>query len=340
MMSVRTSAQTININEMVQAGGEDISTYMGYYVKPFMDAFGTGMTAGWYNTAKNHEKLGFDLTLNMSLVIVPDENKLFTFDQSEYSNLFLFPRGPTTAQVSTMMGPDPLPTQRLQADGTVNGQTILSPPFDSPGGIEDDLKNAVSFAKSSAPVPMIQFGLGTIKNTDIIVRWTPSLRLGTADQTNIKIFGLAIKHDIKQWIPGLKMVPIDLSIFVGYSSMDMEYIFPDSPIITVTDGIGLFKLNTWTYQALISKTFSVVTLYGALGYNSVSSNLQMNGLYEFSDTLGGTVGVRDPVNSDFKLSGARFTAGLRLKFAIFTLHGDYTIQEYNTFTFGLGFSVR
>ncbi len=344
--SLQVSAQNIdiNINEITQSGSEDMSTYMGHYVKPFMDAFGTGMTAAWYNTAKNHEKLGFDLSISMSLVVVPDENKLFTFNESEYRNLYLFPRGPTTAQVPTMMGPDPKPAQQLQADGTVENNTILSTPFDAPGGIEDGLQEAIPFAKSSAPVPMVQFGLGTIKNTDIIVRWTPYLRLGANDKTELKIFGLAIKHDIKQWIPGLKMVPFDLSILVGYTKMDMIYQFvtdPANPVVVITDGEGLFKLNTWTFQALISKQISVVTFYGGIGYNTVSSNLKMNGLYEFDDITGTvTVGVRDPVDADFSLNSARLTAGVRLKLAVFTLHGDYTFQEYNTFTFGLGFSVR
>jgi hypothetical protein len=341
MSAPRASAQEININDIIQAGGEDMSVYMGHYVKPFMDAFGTGMTAAWYNTAKNHEKLGFDLTLSMSLVVVPDENKLFTFNESDYQNLYLFPRGTTTTQLPTMMGPDPATAQQLQADGTVEGVQVLSQPFNSPGGIEDDLKEVVSFAKSSAPVPMVQFGLGTVKNTDIIVRWTPYLSIGGADQTELKIFGLAIKHDIKQWIPGLKRVPIDLSVLVGYTMMDMKYSFESTSFVDITNGEGLFKLNTWTFQALVSKEISVVTFYGGVGYNTVSSNLKMNGLYEFDDITGTVrVGVQDPVNEDFSINSARFTAGMRLKFAVFTLHGDYTFQEYNTFTFGLGFSVR
>ncbi|MFZ6000938.1 MAG: DUF6588 family protein [Bacteroidota bacterium] len=36
----------------------------------------------------------------------------------------------------------------------------------------------------------------------------------------------------------------------------------------------------------------------------------------------------------------RASAGLRLKLAVFTFHGDYTLQKYSTITAGFGISVR
>ncbi|MBK7650901.1 MAG: hypothetical protein IPJ20_09335 [Flammeovirgaceae bacterium] len=48
----------------------------------------------------------------------------------------------------------------------------------------------------------------------------------------------------------------------------------------------------------------------------------------------------DPVNLDFSTSGPRITGGLRLKFAVFTLHGDYTLAKYNSLSAGFGIYVR
>jgi len=107
------------------------------------------------------------------------------------------------------------------------------------------------------------------------------------------------------------------------------------------DRAGVFDVDALTFQALVSKKFSVLTLYGGVGYNSVKSNFAMNGDYELpTDVPGVNIQVSDPVNLDYTLNGARATAGFRLKFAVFTLHLDYTIQKFNTITFGLGISVR
>ena len=35
---------TLSFDELIKGGGEDMSTYMGYYVEPFINGFGTGIT--------------------------------------------------------------------------------------------------------------------------------------------------------------------------------------------------------------------------------------------------------------------------------------------------------
>jgi len=337
----RSYSQGININEIIQAGGQDFNTYVGNYISPFMDAFGTGINAGWYNDAQTHEKLGFDLSITFNIVVVPEENRLFTFDENDYSNLYLDPAqvgGPArTAQLPTVMGPDPQPPTELVVEGTINTPagpaSIQSPVFDAPGGIQGDLPT------SGALTPMVQIGIGTVKNTDLIIRWLP--RISAGDQSEAKVFGLGIKHDIKQWIPGLKTAPMGLSILIAYTNLQIDYSPESTTIIQVSqDALSKFDLDAWTFQALVSKTFSVLTLYGGVGYNLANSNLTMTGQYGFLDTGGTVVFIDDPVNLDFSISGARLTAGFRLKLAIFTLNIDYTLQEYNTLTLGFGFSVR
>jgi len=39
-------------------------------------------------------------------------------------------------------------------------------------------------------------------------------------------------------------------------------------------------------------------------------------------------------------SGLRANIGLRVKFAVITIHADYTRSQYNVFTAGLGISFR
>ena len=54
------------------------------------------------------------------------------------------------------------------------------------------------------PVPIVQAGIGLIKDTEISVRYLPKINVGKVDQINL--YGLAIKHDLLQWIPGGKIL--------------------------------------------------------------------------------------------------------------------------------------
>ena len=71
----------------------------------------------------------------------------------------------------------------------------------------------------------------------------------------------------------------------------------------------------------------------------VKSDVLMEGTYVL-DPTDPSLTLVDPINLDIDDNGLRFTAGLRLKLAIVTLHADYTFQKYNLLSVGFGFSVR
>ena len=325
-------AQFPDFGALVASGSDDLNQYMGSYVRPFMNTFGTGVSNGWYNTAEPHKSLGFDLTIYASFVSVPDADRMFTFNNADYNSLQLV--SGNSASVPTLLGPSS--STQLFADYTDPNtqERIITNPFDAPGGVQDELPT------KSVPVPMVQLGLGIVKNTEIMVRYTPSINV--ADDFKLRLFGLGLKHDIKQWIPGLRSLPIDLSILIGYTNLDSKYTFPGNSTVETSDGEGNFDVNSWTFQALVSKKLSVVTFYGGLGYNSVNSTFNMLGTYTIRDATNPllSVSVTDPVDQTFPLSGFRATVGIRLKLAVFTFHGDYTLQEYSTITAGFGISVR
>jgi hypothetical protein len=136
-------------------------------------------------------------------------------------------------------------------------------------------------------------------------------------------------------------VPIDLSVFVGYTKLTTDFDLSDSDQSFTTDGAASYNVSALTYQVLISKKLSVITFYAGLGFNRVSSEMKMTGTYNIeTDTPGDPLVLIDPIDQNFDSSGPRGTLGMRLKLAIVTLHADYTIQDYNTISVGFGFSVR
>jgi hypothetical protein len=48
------------------------------YFNPLAESLGAGLNNGWYNTAKPHNFAGFDFTISLSTVIIPNEVKTFS----------------------------------------------------------------------------------------------------------------------------------------------------------------------------------------------------------------------------------------------------------------------
>ncbi|MBL6447234.1 hypothetical protein JMN32_13005 [Fulvivirga sp. 29W222] len=314
-----------DLDQLLEAGIEDATILIEGYVDPFMVGFGTGLSNGWYNTAKAHKSLGFDLTVTANVAYVPDEDMFFNVNGLNLQTVELDDPVYSDGNIPTMFGPDSdTPTFR-----EINtGET-----FEGPAGL--GIKDEIGF--NAVPVPMAQLGIGIVKNTDLKIRWTPEVDIG--DDGKFKLFGFGVMHDVKQHIPGLKNFPFDLSAFIGYTKMKTTIDFTNGD--PTLDQTGDFEIRTLTVQGLISKKFSVLTFYGGLGFNRVRSDLGLRGEYDINnDGDFNDANEVNPISLEFKSGGPRMTLGMRLKLAILTLHADYTLQKYKTLSLGVGFSVR
>lgn len=317
-----------DIGDLLKGSIKDANILLDGYAGPAMRTIGSGLNQGWYNTAKPHKTLGVDLTITASLMYVPSSDKLYLVDNTkltdislvEYDNKQIDPNS-GSANVPTIFGPDKSPSYQISGSSTtING----------PGGI--DLKDAIKIA-DALPVPMYQLGIGLPKGFDLKIRFSPTVKM---QDFKFSLLGIGVLHDVGQYLPVVKALPVDISVFAGYTKMEAE-----QGITGTTVGQnqkGVLEFNSTTIQALVSKKISVLTVYGGVGYNFASSKLQMKGTYDLDDD--GTVDATDPVNLDFSTSGVRATGGLRLKLAVFTLHGDYTLSKYNALTVGFGINVR
>ena len=312
--------------EQLIKGGKDDANYLAKgYVSPMLKAIGTGLNQGWYNTAKPHKLGGVDLTVNVSMVSIPTSEGYSRIDNSQLKTITLV--SPANGQVPTFAGPKtPVPTYQNKATGQN---------FSGLGGIGQIEAGPLKLKIGKIPVPMAQIGIGLPKGFDLKVRFVPTLNLG--DQGKFSMFGVGVMHDIKQYIPGIKNLPFDLSGFVGFTKMKLDAGLDSSK----PDQHVVFDANATTIQGVISKKMAVLTVYAGLGYNIAKTSLAIKGTYSFDNPvpLPPTV-VKDPVNLDATASGPRATGGLRLKLAVITFHADYTLQKYKTLTVGFGISVR
>ena len=328
-----------DIAEIIKAGPQDVATYLDYYLTPMFQSFSYGMNSGWYNTAKPHSSLGFDLTFSLNLAMVPKGEDMFLFQNSEYSNIRL--QSGSQAEVATLFGPDESGSNLEVVDDNV----VLST-FGAPGGLGISDYTAGFMAM---PAPTLNLGLGIIKNTEIKIRYVPDV----SKDVDYSLWGVGIMHDWGQWIPVINKLPIDLSVFGAYSKLSLTRIFEETGIESNGTEQGIqYDQTGLTLEALVSKKLSVLTVYGGLGINTVKTETSLLGTWVIdSDDYTpvnpppGYVPPTTIINEgDIKLDtdGSSFhaTIGLRLKLAVFTIHGQYAYNGYNTLSAGLGLSFR
>lgn len=315
-----------DLDKFLSGSVEDGEKLIEAYINPFMKSFGLGLNQGWYNTAKPHKIAGIDITITGNAMVVPQADRFFNVSDLGLQTLQLDPSSPYYPEMPTIIGPEDESYLRI-----VEENSGLSEAFEVPGGL--DLEGNIG--KNWIPVPMAHVGIGLIKGTDLKLRFTPTIDLG--DNGSLKILGVGVMHDIKQWIPGMKLLPFDLSGFVGYTKIELDTYF--DPEMNPSQH-AIFEASAWTVQGLISKKFSILTLYGGVGYNSANTNLALKGDFDVDDDGEIESHERDPISLRSASSGFRATAGMRLKLAILTFHADYTVQEYNCISAGVGISIR
>lgn len=290
--------------------GEDIKQgekLIEAYFTPMAESFGASLNNGWYNTAKPHSLGGFDLTFTLNTVIIPNSAETFKIG-NEFEGVFTS----NEAEASTIFGSND--ETELTYTNTTTG---LSTNFDMPGGLKTPV----------IPLPMIQAGVGLIKNTAIDFRYMPMLNIGNAVKVNL--FGIGAKHDLLQWIPVVgDAIPMSLSLQGGYTSLNTELEVADQKVNLTT--------KATTINLVASRKILMLTGYAGVGYNSATTTFGANANFD----LGG-VQFDEEVNMSFESqNNIRANLGLRLNITLLTIQADYTFAEYPTATLGIGVSFR
>ena len=345
MARVSFAQNTSDISSFLNASAGDASKLITAYVQPAIEGVSYGMTGGWYTTAKAHKSLGVDIGFSLNTVFLPSSKNYFNPANlgltagSTFSNT----TNPGSGAPSVMGSKDV--TQYAVTYDPDGSGALPSQKFNFKGPEGLDIGNQIGVGEAPVPVPMIQLGVGIIKNTDIKLRFVPEQSIGAS---KIKMLGIGVLHDIKQHIPGMKLMPFDLSVLLAYNNVsgisDLTYTKTDNKLPYSNNGKMDYTFNSYIFQALISKKISVLTVYGGIGYQMIKTKVDVLGDYTISASNSNgapaSFTLKDPVRIDFKNNGIKFNGGIRLKFGPFYINGEYTLQKYNSATVGLGFSFR
>ncbi len=339
LISTVSYSQFDNV-DFLRSGATDGLIIVKEYISPWANAFGAGMSGGWYNTAKPHKFGGFDITAGFSLGFVP--SSATTFDVSKVGLTKLTGSG----MAPTVAGPKNDGPTLTAATG---GVTLAS--FQTPPGTNWKIM----------PVPTAQVGVGLPLGTELKFRFIPKINIGDGD---ISLWGVGLVHSIMQYLPGNKLLPFDVSLFGGYTKLQGNVPLSLQPRIGSPTNYSVYNISTsfndqkmtadvkaLNIGVIGSLNLPVLTVYGGLGYTKTSTEVKLTGNYPLP-TINPAVSTTEAVYEDAgvlknfptmeikNFSGLRANIGLRVKLAVITIHADYTRAQYNVISTGLGISFR
>jgi hypothetical protein len=317
------------------------------YLGPIVTAFGTGANSGTFHRAKPHKILGFDLTLNATMVTIPEEAQEFEFyiptQTIPVTVTYNHPIDGATdvtmdVPFNTLYSPTNVPSFFGDTDGglipvnetetedAIKAHLVDNTPLDATQ-VENTLGSDISTIVGNLPaletpggigIPiwpsiMPQFSVGLPMNVELTFR---GFSTETPDGDEVSFKGFGAKVGFSEFIP---LFPVALS--AGFYSTNLNLV----DVVTATNTI-------LTLQA--SKSIPFITVYGGLGLE----NSKMNVEYEFDPGVG-----LDAVPIEFEMKGdnkTRFIAGLRLKLALLSINADINAGEYTAYNLGVGLTLR
>ena len=270
------------------------------------------MNSGWTTKAKATKSLGFSLQLRASVATVPTLEQ--TFDAS------------TIGLEGISVSPG--------ISNTISGDNSTGQILTLPDNSTLTLPSGTNFPY--VPTPMVQANLGLFLGTDVTVRYVPEVDVQHFG--SIDLFGVGVKHDINQWIPGGKLLPIDLTLMAAYTQLNMAV---DLEFNQGAQGQRVeSSTEAMVTNFLVGKTIPFLSAYAGVGYQSGTFDLNMLGDYVIGSGVSQTT-LTDPVSYSQNYDGGiHFMAGAQIKLAVLRIFAEVTTAEYTTFNGGIGIGLR
>jgi hypothetical protein len=159
-----------------------------------------------------------------------------------------------------------------------------------------------------------QLTIGDVFGTRATIRYVATPEMNNVPK--ITLAGGAIQHSISRYLPE---VPLDLAAGVFYQNIKIG---------------DLLEAKSYGLNIMAGKSFSVLTVYGGLQYESTSLTLT------YTYTGQPIPGMPENPSLSVDLSGEekfRGTVGLDLNLVILDLNGDISVGKVTTASVGIGF---
>lgn len=156
-----------------------------------------------------------------------------------------------------------------------------------------------------------QLEIAGFMGTRAIFRWI-SLDLGDTDLGKLELFGVGVQHSISQYLD--PDFPIDLAVGGFYQNFDI--------------GDGLIDTQMFQFMVTGSKQYGVLEPYLGLGFDTFDMKADYTDEQDFS------------IEVDFeKENNFHLTAGGRLNFQYFMIHGEMNLAAETGFAAGISLGL-
>ncbi len=285
-------------------------SYSQAYVKPGMDAIGSNINSGFFNTAsvpynKLHPvNINFNFSLRFFGSFFPSSSKSFNLS---YLDTIIDNGVARQVQYSVTDAPTIIgSTKNAVATGFYTDNGDVAPPHELIGGVINT---------SVVPLFFPQIQIGSIYGTDAVIRFLPKISVG--EFGSFSFFGFAIRHNLDHYFPGS---PINFAIQAGYQINHID----DNTDFRILDASDYFV----NIQASKSLT-SLFTLYGGLQIEKYKGDIN----YVFVEEANTNVPVSYTQIADDKfrgIIGGNFTVGY------FNFNLDANISNRLSLSMGIG----
>ena len=300
--------------------------YADNYVQPVTNTFGAGVNSALFRGADVGNSLIPGLPINVYVgvgvpgTLTASMEKSFqpfgggqeTFASNERTFTVEYTG---SGEVPTVIGETDPPGGNLVVRDQQTGSVVADAP--APQGLVDT---------PIAPLVIPQLAVGSIAGTDAQLRYFPKSRLSLAGSSygTVGVFGLAVRHDLDQWVP--VPVPFNVAVQGSWNQFSLENDF-SGEAQEVLDASG------WAVNLQASKGLPLapITFYGGLQYETF--NVDYN--YTFPLNTTGPppeISLSQSAANNFRgLVGVTFTA------AVLRINVDYAAgSAHNVVTAGFG----
>jgi hypothetical protein len=289
------------------------------YYSPINKIVYTSATGAWYNNAKNHKPLGFDVMVNIAYMPVPN-NKFEFYTEHVASDEGSLPTvlSDKSAYLLSSYGGDSY-AMLLSQEKTINSHFTSN----------------------------ISANLGLFKGSEIAVKYMIPFTNFYGKSTS---WGLGYKNDIFETF-NISVPPVfATSVLFSYSNYKIKQVqyYNESissnsilPVINKTEDKYL-KINNDIFMLapVFGVNMPVISFYGSVGIIFVKRNYKFYGEYLVRED--DSIILRDnfEVKSQINKSAVRYNAGARLRLGLIAINIDYNYTGYSLYNLGLGITLR
>ncbi len=308
--------------------------YADNYVQPITNTFGAGVNSGLFRSADVGNSLipGFPLNVYLGVNVsgtltgsmktsfrpFGGGQETFTSDGRQYT---VYYEG--SGNVPTVLGETepPGPDLVVETEGPIGG-TIEVARAKAPQGLVDT---------PIAPLVIPQLGVGSVAGTDVQLRYFPKSELSFAGSSygTVGVFGLAVRHDLDQWVPA--PLPFNIAVQGAWNQFSLENDLGQDNVQEVLDASG------WAVNLQASKGLPVapITFYGGLQYETL--NVDYN--YTFNPPNSPAMPPIDLSLNQTASNTFRGLAGVTFTAAVVRINVDYAVGNAHNVV-NAGFGVR